>query len=95
MGKKDGRNANEAYNIEHKLKNYSIVRPCNVYGPGDNFDPENAMVIPTLMYRIANGENPVRVWGDGSAIRDFAYSKDIAYGTILALYMGRKGNILI
>ena len=84
----------EAYNIEHKLKNYSIVRPCNVYGPGDNFDPENAMVIPTLMYRIANGENPVRVWGDGSAIRDFAYSKDIAYGTILALYYGTEGKYI-
>ena len=32
--------------------NWSIVRPCNVYGPGDNFDPNNAMVIPSLMMRI-------------------------------------------
>ncbi len=82
----------EAYSIEHNLKNYSIVRPCNVYGPGDNFDPDNAMVIPTLMHRILNGENPVKVWGDGNAIRDFAYSKDIAKGTILALYHGTGGK---
>jgi len=81
----------EAYRIQYGLKNYSIVRPCNVYGPGDNFDPKNAMVIPTLMYRIYNGEDPVVVWGDGSAVRDFAYSRDVAEGIILALYHG-TGN---
>lgn len=81
----------EAYRIQYGLKNFSVVRPCNVYGPGDNFDPENAMVIPTLMYRIYNGEDPVVVWGDGSAIRDFAYSRDAADGIILALYHG-TGN---
>ena len=35
----------KAYQIQYGLKNYAVVRPCNVYGPGDNFDPENAMVI--------------------------------------------------
>lgn len=78
----------QAYKIQYGLQNFSIVRPCNVYGPGDNFDPENAMVIPSLMYRIHNKENPVTVWGDGSAIRDFAFSRDVAEGTILALYHG-------
>lgn len=78
----------QAYRIQYGLKNFSIVRPCNVYGPGDNFDPDNAMVIPSLMYRISNKENPVMIWGDGSAIRDFAYSKDIAEGIILALIHG-------
>jgi GDP-L-fucose synthase len=78
----------EAYKIQYGLKNFSIVRPCNVYGPGDNFDPKNAMVIPTLMYRIFNKEDPVVVWGDGSAVRDFAYSRDVAEGVILALYHG-------
>ncbi len=78
----------QAYKIQYGLNNYSVVRPCNVYGPGDNFDPDNAMVIPTLMYRIFNKENPVAVWGDGSAIRDFAFSRDVAEGTILALYHG-------
>ena len=81
----------EAYKIQYGLKNFAVVRPCNVYGPGDNFDPKNAMVIPTLMYRIFNQENPVVVWGDGSAIRDFAYSRDVAEGIILALYHG-TGN---
>ena len=43
------------------------MRLFNVYGPGDNFDPENAMVIPTLMSRIHRKEDPVVIWGDGSA----------------------------
>jgi GDP-L-fucose synthase len=78
----------KAYQIQYGLKNYAVVRPCNVYGPGDNFDPENAMVIPTLMYRILRKDDPVIIWGDGSAIRDFAYSRDVAEGVILALYHG-------
>jgi GDP-L-fucose synthase len=73
---------------------WSIVRPCNVYGPGDNFDPNNAMVIPTLMMRIHRGEKPVSVWGDGTAIRDFAFSRDVAMGTIQALYYGTRGDFV-
>lgn len=82
----------EAYRIQYGLENFAVVRPCNVYGPGDNFDPKNAMVIPTLMHRIHRGENPLVVWGDGSAIRDFAYSRDVAEGVILALYHGTQGR---
>jgi len=78
----------QAYKIQYGLNNFSVVRPANVFGPGDNFDPNNAMVIPTLMSRIYNKEDPVVVWGDGSAVRDFAYSRDIAEGIILALYYG-------
>ena len=78
----------QTYKIQYGLSGYSVVRPCNVYGPGDNFDPENAMVIPTLMHRIFNKEKPVTVWGDGTAIRDFAYSRDVAVGLILTLMHG-------
>ena len=78
----------QTYQIQYKLNNFAVVRPCNVYGPGDNFDPGNAMVIPTLMQRIYRKEDPVVVWGDGSAIRDFAFSRDVAEGIILALYYG-------
>lgn len=78
----------KAYKIQYNLENFAIVRPCNVYGPGDNFDPNNAMVIPSLMYRIYQKEDPVKIWGDGTAIRDFAYSEDVAEGVILALYRG-------
>lgn len=83
-----------AYREQYGLENFAVVRPCNVYGPGDNFDPENAMVIPTLMYRIYHKENPVVVWGDGSAVRDFAYSRDVALGTIQALHYGTRGGFV-
>ena len=82
----------KAYKIQYNLDNFAIVRPCNVYGAGDNFDPKNAMVIPSLMHRIYHKEDPVVIWGDGSAIRDFAYSEDVAKGVILALYHGTGGR---
>jgi len=84
----------EAYLIQYGLKNIAIVRPANIYGPGDNFDPENAMVIPSLMHRIHSGEDPVVIWGDGGAIRDFAYSRDVAEGIIQALYYGTDGKFV-
>lgn len=84
----------EAYKIQYKLNNFAIVRPCNVYGPGDNFDEKNAMVIPSLMGRIRRGDNPVVVWGDGSAVRDFLFSRDAAEGIILALYYGTDGGFV-
>ena len=61
----------QAYEIQYKWDKISIVRPANVYGPYDNFDPENAMVIPSLINRATSGERPLTVWGDGSPIRDF------------------------
>jgi GDP-L-fucose synthase len=81
-----------AYQIQYGLQRYAVVRPCNVYGPGDNFDPANAMVIPTLMRRIFSKEDPVVIWGNGNAVRDFAFSGDVADGIILALYHGTGGR---
>jgi GDP-L-fucose synthase len=83
-----------AYREEYGLENFAVVRPCNVYGPGDNFDPTNAMVIPSLMARIHGGEVPLVVWGNGSAVRDFAYSRDVGEGVILALHHGTGGGFV-
>ena len=82
-----------AYKEQYSL-DWAVVRPCNVYGPGDNFDPDNAMVIPSLMMRIHRGEDPLLVWGNGSAIRDFAFSRDVAEGIILALHYGTRGDFV-
>ena len=41
-----------AYKKQYGINTFSIVRLSNIYGPGDNFDPDTAMVIPALMYRI-------------------------------------------
>jgi GDP-L-fucose synthase len=78
----------EAYKIEYGWDKISIVRPANVYGPYDNFDPNNAMVIPSLIRRVLDGENPLVVWGDGSPIRDFIYAEDVARGMLLAVEQG-------
>ena len=71
----------EAYSIQYGWDCVSIVRPANVYGPYDNFDPDNAMVIPSLI-RKALENDMLSVWGDGSAVRDFIHAKDVALGMI-------------
>lgn len=78
----------EAYAIEHGWQGVSIVRPANVYGPYDNFDPANAMVIPSLIKRAMDGENPLTIWGDGSPVRDFIHAKDVARGMLLVMEKG-------
>ena len=84
-----------SYKKQYKLNNFYIVRPANVYGPGDNFDKKNAMVIPSLMSKILTNKKSVEIWGDGSPIRDFAYSEDIALGIIRTLVYGTgKYNFL-
>lgn len=72
----------DVYRIQHGWNRVSIVRPANVYGRYDNYDGENAMVVPALVRRIVEGENPLKVWGDGSPIRDFINAKDVARGMI-------------
>ena len=75
----------ESYKIEYGLSNISIVRPANIYGPYDNFDPNNAMVIPSLISKAISCDGTLKVWGDGSPIRDFLYADDCALGMKLAL----------
>ncbi len=71
-----------AYAVQNGKNNISIARPANVYGKWDNFDPNNAMVIPSLINRIASGESPLVCWGDGAPIRDFIYADDCAAAMI-------------
>ena len=68
----------ETYKIQYGWDRVSIVRPANVFGKKDNFDKETSMVIPALIARIEEGESPLSVWGNGNAIRDFIYAKDVA-----------------
>ncbi len=78
----------EAYRIQHAWSRIAIVRPSNVYGPWDNFSLENAMVIPSLIKRAVDGDDPLRVWGDGSAERDFIHAWDVARGMLLVTARG-------
>lgn len=72
----------EAYKKEYNFKGLHIVRPGNIFGPFGNFNPKNSMVVSSLIKRVVDGENPLIVWGDGTAVRDFIYSKDVAEGML-------------
>lgn len=69
----------DAYHNEYGMK-IALARPYNAYGPRDNFDPESSHVIPALIKRVVDGENPLVVWGDGSQSRSFLYVTDFARG---------------
>jgi GDP-L-fucose synthase len=75
----------ESYKVQYNYNNYSIVRPANVYGPYDNFDEKNAMVVPSLIRRVLESKDTIEVWGDGSQVRDFIYSEDVARGMLMAV----------
>lgn len=81
----------EAYRLQHGWDAVRIVRPANVYGPLDDFDPATAQVIPALISRMLGGEDPLRVWGDGSAVRDFVFSEDVAYWVAEAMEKAPAG----
>ncbi len=68
--------------------NAIFLLPVNLYGPGDNFNPQSSHVIPALIRKCieANeaGLNEIEVWGDGSPTREFLYVEDAAEGILLA-----------
>ncbi len=73
----------ECYKVHYGLENISIVRPANIYGKGDNFG-EGSMVIPSIVKRVCDGEDPLVCWGDGSPVRDFIHASDVADGILLS-----------
>jgi GDP-L-fucose synthase len=69
--------------------NSIFLMPVNLYGPGDNFDPESSHVIPALIKKcidaIKNGNDLIGVWGTGRASREFLYVEDAAEAISLAV----------
>lgn len=65
---------------------FRSVMPTNLYGPGDNFHPENSHVIPALMERfhkaVENGDEAVTIWGSGKPLREFLHVDDMAAASI-------------
>jgi GDP-L-fucose synthase len=83
-GKRVGELHVEAIRREFKQDNVCVVRPASVFGPYDLFS-EDGMVVSALTYRAVEKKPPLVVWGDGSAVRDFIYSKDVARGMMVML----------
>ena len=71
----------ESYNRQYGM-DYRSVMPTNLYGPGDNYHPENSHVLPALIRRFHEArlaEAPsVTIWGSGEALREFLYVDDLA-----------------
>ena len=78
----------QAYRVQYGF-NAIFVIPTNLYGPGDNFDPESSHVIPAIIRKVQDamekGETKVSLWGTGGVTRDFLYVDDAAEGICLAL----------
>lgn len=77
----------QAYRAEYNL-NAIYLLPVNLYGPGDNFNPESSHVIPALIKKCVDARESrqprVEVWGTGRATREFLYVKDAARGIVMA-----------
>jgi GDP-L-fucose synthase len=77
----------QAYRQEYGMDAIHLL-PVNLYGPGDNFDPETSHVIPAMIRKMEEarlaGRDEVVLWGDGSPTREFLYVDDAAEGVVLA-----------
>jgi GDP-L-fucose synthase len=76
--------------------NAIYLLPVNLYGPRDNFHPENSHVIPALIKKCLNAEEKgakeIIVWGDGSPTREFLYVEDAAEAILLAAEKYNKSD---
>jgi GDP-L-fucose synthase len=75
----------ESYNRQHGT-DYRSVMPTNLYGPGDNYHPENSHVIPALLRRFheatVSGADSVTLWGSGKPMREFLHVDDMAAASV-------------
>ena len=78
----------ESYNRQHG-RDYRSVMPTNLYGPGDNYHPENSHVIPALIRRLheakLTGAPSVTIWGTGTPRREFLYVDDMAAASVFVM----------
>jgi len=83
----------ESYNRQHNT-DYRSVMPTNLYGPGDNYHPENSHVIPALIRRFhqakENHQPSVVIWGSGTPYREFLYVDDMAAASIYIMNLDRE-----
>lgn len=82
----------ESYNRQYD-RDYRSVMPTNLYGPGDNFHPQNSHVLPALMRRfheaVATGADTVTIWGSGTPQREFLHVDDMAAAALFVMDLDR------
>ncbi len=84
---------NRQYGISHGI-DYRSVMPTNLYGPGDNYHPENSHVIPALIRRFHEAKLQQRpevvIWGTGTPRREFLYVDDMASASVFVMELDRQ-----
>jgi GDP-L-fucose synthase len=84
---------NRQYGTSHGI-DYRSIMPTNLYGPGDNYHPENSHVIPGLIYKFhkakINNLESVTIWGTGTPKREFLYVDDLAQAAIHVMNVDKK-----
>ena len=87
----------ESYNRQYG-RDYRSVMPTNLYGPNDNFHPDNSHVIPAMIGRfhsaVQNNESEVVIWGSGTPKREFLYVDDMATASIHIMNLDYKKYLL-
>jgi len=82
----------ESYNRQYGV-DYRSVMPTNLYGPGDNYHPENSHVIPALIRRFheskVSNKTDVVIWGTGTPRREFLYVDDMATASVHVMNLGK------
>jgi len=83
----------ESFNRQHG-RDYRSVMPTNLYGPGDNFHPENSHVLPALIRRfheaVQQGAEEVTIWGTGTPKREFLHVDDMAEASLFVMDLPRE-----
>lgn len=83
----------ESYNRQYG-HDYRSVMPTNLYGPNDNFHPENSHVIPAMMMRfhqaVVSNAKEVVIWGSGRPMREFLYVDDMAAATVKVMELDHQ-----
>jgi GDP-L-fucose synthase len=84
----------QAYHKQYGFKSVSLM-PSNIYGPGDNFHPENGHVIPSIITKFNNSDGKkIVLWGDGTPMREFLYSDDLADACLFAMDHFENGELI-
>jgi GDP-L-fucose synthase len=85
-----------AYNREHGTQ-YLCVMPTNLYGPGDNFDPETSHVLPALIRKVHEAKErdsqEIVLWGSGEPLREFLHSDDLADACVHLMERHRAADL--
>lgn len=79
----------KSYNNEYGAKRFICVIPNSMYGPNDNFDPQNSHVLSALLKKLddarQNKEPSVTLWGSGTPRREFIFSEDVAHASLFLM----------